>query len=74
MRLNGDPVVERRIHLRHILSNLPLLVGGLIVLALFIGILFGPVLAPHNPYLHGRRATEYVDGVIISPPNPPAPP
>ena len=73
MRLNGDPVVERRIHLRHILSNLPLLVGGLIVLALFIGILFGPVLAPHNPYLHGRRATEYVDGVVISPPYPPSP-
>jgi ABC-type dipeptide/oligopeptide/nickel transport system permease subunit len=73
VRLNGEPVTERRIRLHHILSNIPLLIGGLIVLALFIGILFGPVLAPHNPYLHGRRATEYVDGVVISPPYPPSP-
>jgi ABC-type dipeptide/oligopeptide/nickel transport system permease subunit len=68
-----DEIPERRVRLRHILFNVPLLIGGLIVLALFIAILFGPLLAPHNPYLHGRRATEYVDGAVISPPFPPSP-
>jgi ABC-type dipeptide/oligopeptide/nickel transport system permease subunit len=50
-----------------------LIVGGLIVLALFTGVLFGPVLAPKNPYLSGRHVTEYIDGVLISPPFPPSP-
>jgi ABC-type dipeptide/oligopeptide/nickel transport system permease subunit len=50
-----------------------LLFGGLIVLALFIGVLFGPVLAPENPYLRGRRILEYRDGAFYSPPFPPSP-
>ena len=65
-------VQERRVRLRHVLLNFPMLVGGLIVLALFIGVLFGPVLAPENPYLRGRRVMEYVDGVIRRPPFPPS--
>ncbi|MCK4470204.1 MAG: ABC transporter permease subunit, partial [Anaerolineae bacterium] len=63
----------KRVHLRHVLSNIPLLIGGLIVLALFIGVLFGPLLAPQNPYLHGRHSVEYVDGNISAPPFPPSP-
>jgi ABC-type dipeptide/oligopeptide/nickel transport system permease subunit len=43
------------------------------VLALFIGVLFGPVLAPENPYLRGRRVLEYRDGAFYSPPFPPSP-
>jgi ABC-type dipeptide/oligopeptide/nickel transport system permease subunit len=58
---------------RPFLRNFPLWVGGLIVLALFVGVLFGPLLAPQNPYLHGRHAVEYVDGVLSSPPYPPSP-
>ncbi|MCP4538438.1 MAG: M28 family peptidase [Chloroflexi bacterium] len=67
-----DEVPERPIRLRHILFNVPLLLGGLIVLTLFIGVLFGPLLAPQNPYLHGRRVVSYVDGNLSSPPYPPS--
>jgi len=64
---------ERRIQLRHVLLNFPLLVGGLIVLILFVGVLFGPLLAPENPYLRGRRGVQYEDGVFHVPPFPPSP-
>ena len=70
-RLEGIP--ERHVRLRHILGNFPLLVGGLIVLVLFAGVLFGPAMAPENPYLHGRRVLEYVDGTFHRPPFPPSP-
>lgn len=59
--------------LRHILLNGPLMVGSLIVLVLFLGVLFGPMVAPKDPYLSGRHVTEYVDGELISPPFPPSP-
>jgi ABC-type dipeptide/oligopeptide/nickel transport system permease subunit len=68
-----QPARARRLRLRHVLFNAPLLIGRLIVLVLFIGVLFGPLLAPQNPYLHGRRAIEYVDGTLHSPPFPPSP-
>jgi len=61
------------VRLRHILLNGPLIVGGLIVLVLFLGVLFGPTVAPKDPYLSGRHVTEYVDGELISPPFPPSP-
>ncbi len=48
--------------------NAPLLLGGGVVLGLFVGVLFGPAIAPRNPYLSGREVTEYVDGEIVSPP------
>jgi ABC-type dipeptide/oligopeptide/nickel transport system permease subunit len=63
---------RRKIRPHHILLNAPLLLGGLIVLALFTGVLFGPVIAPKNPYLSGRHVTEYIDGQLISPPFPPS--
>ena len=62
-----------RFYLRHVVFNVPLLTGGLIVLVLFTGVLFGPLLAPQNPYLHGRHSLEYVDGVLRAPPFPPSP-
>jgi len=68
----ADEVPQRRVHLRHILFNFPLLAGGLIVLTLFAGVLFGPLLAPENPYLRGRRVLEYVDGTFHRPPFPPS--
>ncbi|MDY6875927.1 MAG: M28 family peptidase [Chloroflexota bacterium] len=64
---------RKYLRLRYVLFNTPLLTGGLIVLALFIGVLFGPLLSPHNPYLHGRHSVEYVDGNISAPPFPPSP-
>ncbi len=66
-------VPRRHARLRHVLFNVPLLAGGLIVLALFTGVLFGPLLAPENPYLRGRRVLEYVDGAFQRPPFPPSP-
>ena len=43
-----DEVPERRVRLRHVLLNFPLLVGGFVVLALFLLVLFGPLLAPEK--------------------------
>ncbi|MGD2104795.1 MAG: ABC transporter permease, partial [Anaerolineae bacterium] len=60
------------LHLRHVLLNTPLALGGLIVLVLFGSVLFGPLMAPKNPYLSGRHVTEYIDGELISPPFPPS--
>ena len=65
-------IPEPRVRIRYILLNFPLLVGGLIVLTLFAGVLFGPLLAPENPYLRGRRGLEYVDGAFHCPPFPPS--
>jgi ABC-type dipeptide/oligopeptide/nickel transport system permease subunit len=75
-RLRGTTASEvlpgRMIRPRHVLLNVPLVLGGVIVLALFISVLFGPVIAPKNPYLSGRHVTEYIDGELISPPFPPS--
>jgi ABC-type dipeptide/oligopeptide/nickel transport system permease subunit len=68
-----DEAPGRRVRLRHILFNVPLLFGGLVVLTLFVGVLFGPAIAPENPYLRGRRVLEYRDGTFYSPPFPPSP-
>ncbi|UCC54115.1 MAG: hypothetical protein JSV68_09105, partial [Anaerolineaceae bacterium] len=35
-----------RLRLRHITSNYPLMIGGIIVLGLFLIVLFGPLWAP----------------------------
>ena len=67
-----DGVPERRFQLRHVLLNFPLLIGGLVVLTLFVGVLFGPLLAPENPYLRGRSGVRYEDGVFHVPPFPPS--
>jgi ABC-type dipeptide/oligopeptide/nickel transport system permease subunit len=68
----GEGMPRSHARLRHVLLDFPLLVGGLIVLALFIAVLFGPVLAPENPYLQGRRGVRYEDGVFHVPPFPPS--
>jgi ABC-type dipeptide/oligopeptide/nickel transport system permease subunit len=68
-----EEIPARKVRLRHVLLNVPLMVGGLIVLVLFVGVLFGPVLAPENPYLRGRRVLEYIDGTFHRPPFPPSP-
>ena len=38
-----------RIRLGHILTNIPLMLGSVIVLGLFLIVLFGPPWAPENP-------------------------
>lgn len=51
--------------------NLPLVVGGLMLLGLFLVVLFGPVWAPSNPYIAGRHIVPHLDsetGEWISPP------
>jgi peptide/nickel transport system permease protein len=53
--------------------NAPLVLGGLVVLGLFLVVLFGPVVAPANPYLSGQRSTMVVDGELMTPPFPPMP-
>ncbi len=62
-----------RARARDILGNGPLVVGLLIVLALLLLVLFGPLLAPENPYLAGQRAVRMEGGQVIAPPFPPGP-
>ncbi|MBC7223476.1 MAG: M28 family peptidase [Anaerolineae bacterium] len=61
-----------RLRARDILHNGPLLLGGAIVLGLFLVVLFGPIWAPENPYLSGQRTITYEDGKIVAPPFPPS--
>jgi ABC-type dipeptide/oligopeptide/nickel transport system permease subunit len=56
---------------RDIVFNLPLMLGLIIVLALFIIVLFGPVWAPKNPYIAGQHIVPHYDaekGEFIRPP------
>ena len=66
------PEVVRRRRPRIELS-LPLVLGGLIVVGLFIVVLFGPLLAPENPYLAGQRSSMTINGELTTPPFPPMP-
>jgi ABC-type dipeptide/oligopeptide/nickel transport system permease subunit len=61
---------ERRFRLEW---NAPLFLGGLIVLGLFVVVLFGPMLAPENPYLAGQRSSMTINGEFTTPPFPPMP-
>jgi ABC-type dipeptide/oligopeptide/nickel transport system permease subunit len=63
-----EPRRERRFRLEW---NAPLLAGGLIVLGLFVVVLFGPMLAPENPYLAGQRSSMMINGEFTTPPFPP---
>ncbi len=56
--------------LRGILGNFPLIVGGLIVLALLVVIFFGPQLSPNNPYI--TQGLTKIDGQLMPPPFPPS--
>ncbi len=50
-----------RLTWREILTNLPLMLGALIVLGLFVIVLFGPVWAPKNPYIAGQHIVPHYD-------------
>lgn len=53
--------------------NAELLLGGLIVLGLFVVVLFGPLMAPANPYLAGQSSSMVVNGEYATAPFPPMP-
>ncbi len=60
-----------RISGRDVFGNLPLLIGGFIVLVLFLVVLFGPAVAPQNPYIAGQHIVPHYDsekGEFIQPP------
>jgi ABC-type dipeptide/oligopeptide/nickel transport system permease subunit len=57
---NSIPV-QQGFHLKALLRNFPLMLGGFIVLVLFLIVLFGPVFAPSNPYITGQTAGSYYD-------------
>ncbi|NIM93986.1 MAG: M28 family peptidase [Anaerolineales bacterium] len=64
-----------RVHFRDVISNIPLMVGGIIVLGLFIMVLFGPLWAPENPYLAGQHVkSDFEDEADLYsfPPYPPS--
>ncbi|MBT7782481.1 MAG: ABC transporter permease, partial [Anaerolineae bacterium] len=46
---------------RDFLLNLPLMLGLVIVLALFLIVLFGPIFAPQNPYIAGQHIVPHYD-------------
>ena len=52
------------IPISEILLNLPLMLGALIVLGLFVLVLFGPVWAPQNPYLAGQHIVPHFDAEL----------
>lgn len=62
-----------RLRWRHVLLNVPLVIGAVVLLGLFIVVLFGPLFAPENPYLAGNRVIEYKNGQLMVPPFPPSP-
>jgi peptide/nickel transport system permease protein len=70
--LAGGPARARiRLQVRDVLSNFPLLFGGVIVFGLFLTVLFGPVWAPFNPYIAGQHIVPHYDSATetwISPP------
>lgn len=68
MTANSSP---GRVGLSHILTNVPLVLGFVIVLGLFLITLFGPLWAPENPYIAGKHIVPYYDTAKdewISPP------
>ena len=64
-----------RLRFRDVLTNLPLVIGLVIVLGLFLVVLLGPVWAPENPYIAGQHIVPHYDfekDEFISPPLPPS--
>ncbi|MGD9092298.1 MAG: ABC transporter permease subunit, partial [Anaerolineales bacterium] len=62
---------RRQVRLRDVLFNFPLIIGGVIVLGLFLLVLFGPLWAPINPYIAGKHIVPHYDAdneVWINPP------
>ena len=61
----------QRLSFRDFLLNPALLLGGLIVFGLFAIVLFGPLIAPINPYIGGQHVVSHYDsekGVWVHPP------
>ncbi|MGD8822963.1 MAG: hypothetical protein PVG63_07660, partial [Anaerolineales bacterium] len=57
--LDGPP--PSRVRWQDILLNPSLMLGGLIVGILFFLVLFGPILAPRNPYIAGQHIVSHYD-------------
>jgi peptide/nickel transport system permease protein len=67
--------ISKRTPWRHVLGNIPLLIGSVILLGLFLTTLFGPQFAPQNPYLASQPIVTHYDArlkVLIEPPLPPS--
>ena len=69
----GETPTGRRNHPGYIgiLGNIPLVIGGIILVILFLTVLFGPLLAPINPYIAGKHIVPHFDSEKeewISPP------
>ena len=69
----GRPARSGRVRPRDLLLNGPLVAGLVIVAALLVLVLFGPLLAPENPYLAGQRSVRIEEGRVVAPPFPPGP-
>lgn len=66
-----EPQPRRRLGWRMVVFNSPLVFGGLILIVLFLMVLFGPLVAPVNPYIASQHIVPHFDsqqGVWISPP------
>lgn len=57
--------IRRRFYLEW---NLELVLGALILLGLFVVVLFGPLMAPANPYLAGQSSSMVIDGEYTTAP------
>jgi peptide/nickel transport system permease protein len=57
---------RRRSWIRGTVSNLPFVLGALLVAVLLVLFVFGPTLTPHSPYT--KRGLEYSDGKLTVPP------
>ena len=64
-----DPFVGKRSVWTATRRNAPFTVGGLLIVGLALIVLFGPLMAPHNPYATQGLIT--VDGQLTRPPLPP---
>lgn len=75
--VGGAPAGARgRLRFRNVILNLPLMIGVVIVLGLFLMVLFGPVWAPTNPYVGGQHIVPHYDverGEYVRPPLAPSP-
>ncbi|MBN1642266.1 MAG: ABC transporter permease subunit [Anaerolineae bacterium] len=57
---------RRRSWVRGTVSNVPFVLGALLVLGLLVVVGLGPALTPHSPYT--KQGLEYVDGALLVPP------